>query len=239
VLLVAMLLVAMSIPALMTRSPVAATGDLIAVIYLFALSRFFFVLSGLDSGNMYAGISAGRETTLAVLNEPAMVLSLFVVALLAGSTNLSVISASIFAGSKPAFAATAMAMIAFAFATYLEMGKNPLDFAEAEPELQEGPLAEYSGRRLALIKWALYLKQIAAAALFLGIFVPAGAAATLSPLPLAGAAVVLVLKLVIVFLAFTFIENTMARNRFLSSSRLIFVAVTAALLAFAFSLAGI
>jgi hydrogenase-4 component C len=239
VLLVAMLLVAMSIPALMTRSPVAATGDLIAVLYLFAMSRFFFALSGVDSGNMFAGIGAGRETTIAVLNEPAMVLSLFVVALLAGSTNLGVISASIFAGSTPAFAATAMAMVAFAFAIFLEMGKNPLDLVEAETELQEGPLTEYSGCSLALIKWGLYLKQTVTAALFLGIFLPAGAAATLSPLPLARATVVLVLKLVIVFLALTFFENTMARNRFLSSSRLIFVAVTAALLAFAFSLAGI
>jgi hydrogenase-4 component C len=203
VLFVAMLLVAMSIPALMTRSPVAATGDLIAIIYLFAMSRFFFALTGVDSGNMYAGIGAGRETTIAVLNEPAMVLSLFVVALLAGSTNLGVISASIFAGSTPAFAATAMAMVAFAFAIFIEMGKNPLDLVEAEPELQEGPLTEYSGCSLALIKWGLYLKQTVTAALFLGIFVPAGAATTLSPLPLAGATVVLVLKLVIVFLAFS------------------------------------
>ncbi|MBV8241281.1 MAG: NADH-quinone oxidoreductase subunit H, partial [Hyphomicrobiales bacterium] len=152
-LLVAMLLVAMAIPGLMTRSPVSATGDLIAVIYLFALGRFFFALSGVDSGSMFGGIGAARETTLAVLNEPVMVLSLFVVALLAGSTNLGVISASIFAGPTPAFAATAMAMVAFAFAIFLEMGKLPLDLVEAEQELQEGPLTEYSGCALGLIKW--------------------------------------------------------------------------------------
>jgi hydrogenase-4 component C len=239
VLLVAMLLVAMAIPALTTRSPVSATGDLIAIIYLFALGRFFYALSGVDSGSMFAGIGAGRETTLAVLNEPVMLLSLFVVALLAGSTNLGVMSASIFAGQTPAFAATAMAMVAFAFATFLEMGKLPLDLAEAEQELQEGPLTEYSGRALALAKWGLYLKQAVAAALFLGIFVPVGAAATLAPLPLALAAVVLVLKMVVVFLAIAFVENTMARIRFLSSSRLIFVAAGAAMLALAFSLAGV
>ncbi len=239
VLLVAMLLVAMAIPALITQSPVIATGDLISIIYLFALGRFFFALSGVDSGNMFAGIGAGRETTLAVLNEPVMVLSLFVVALLAGSTNLGVISASIFAGPTPAFAATAMAMVAFAFAIFVEMGKLPLDLVEAEQELQEGPLTEYSGYALGLIKWGLYLKQTVTAALFLGIFVPVGAAATVSPLSLAFAAVVLVLKLAIVFIAIAFIENTMARTRFLSSSRLTFVAASAALLAFAFSLAGI
>jgi len=239
VLLVAMLLVAMAIPALMTRSPVSATGDLIAIIYLFALARFFTALTGVDSGSMYAGIGAGRETTLAVLNEPVMVLSLFVVALLAGSTNLGVISASIFAGPAPAFAATAMAMIAFGFAIFVEMGKLPLDLVEAEQELQEGPLTEYSGYALGLIKWGLYLKQTVTAALFLAVFVPAGAAATLAPLPLALAAAALVLKLVIVFLAIAFVENTMARIRFLSSSRLTFVAASAAMLAFAFSLAGI
>ena len=239
VLVVAMLLVAMAIPALMTRSPVSAAGDLIAVIYFFALSRFFFALSGVDSGSMFAGIGAGRETTLAVLNEPVMMLSLFVVALIAGSTNLGVISASIFAGPTQAFAATAMAMVAFAFAIFLEMGKLPLDLVEAEQELQEGPLTEYSGCALALIKWGLYLKQTVTAALFLAVFVPAGAAATLAPLPLVLAAVVLVLKLVVVFLAIAFVENTMARIRFLSSSRLTFVAASAAVLAFAFSLAGV
>ncbi|HTD55592.1 MAG TPA: NADH-quinone oxidoreductase subunit H, partial [Silvibacterium sp.] len=143
------------------------------------------------------------------------------------------------AGPAPAFAATAMAMIAFGFAIFVEMGKLPLDLVEAEQELQEGPLTEYSGCSLGLIKWGFYLKQTVTAAMFLGVFVPAGAAATLAPLPLALAAAALVLKLVIVFLAIAVVENTMARIRFLSSSRLTFVAASAAMLAFAFSLAGI
>jgi hydrogenase-4 component C len=239
VLLVAMLLVATAIPALMTRSPIDAVGDLIAVLYLFALGRFFFALAGVDSGSMFAGIGAGRETTLAVLNEPVMMLALFVVALLAGSTNLGAISASTFTGPASAFAATGLAMLAFAFAIFLEMGKLPLDLVEAEQELQEGPLTEYSGCSLALIKWGLYLKQTVTATLFVGIFVPAGAAATLAPVPLVLAAGALVLKLVVIFVAIAFVENTMARIRFLSSSRLTFVAASTALLAFAFLLAGV
>ena len=239
VLLVAMLLVAMAIPALMMRSPIDAIGDLIAVIYLFALGRFFFALAGVDSGAMFSGISAGRETTLAVLNEPVMMLALFVVALLAGSTNLGVISASTFTGPNAAFAATGLAMLAFAFAIFLEMGKIPLDLVEAEQELQEGPLTEYSGCSLALIKWGLYLKQTVTATLFVAVFVPAGAAATLAPVPLALAAVALVLKLVVIFAAIAFVENTMPRIRFLNSSRLTFVAASVALLSFAFLLAGI
>jgi hydrogenase-4 component C len=239
VVLVSMLLVAMAIPAIMTRSPVASIGDLVTVIYLFALGRFFFALCGIDSGSMFAGIGASRETTLAVLNEPVMMLSLFVVALLAGSTNLGVISATIFAGRTPAYAATAMAMLAFAFAVFVEMGKLPLDLAEAEQELQEGPLTEYSGRSLALMKWGLYLRQAVTVALFIAIFAPLGAAASLSPLSLALAVLVLGVKLVVVFVAISFVENTMARIRFLDSTRLTFVAASAAMLAFAFSLAGV
>ncbi|MEJ0094997.1 MAG: NADH-quinone oxidoreductase subunit H [Methylocella sp.] len=239
VLLTSMLLVAAVIPALIERSPMAAAGDLITVIYLFALGRFFFALCGIDSGSIFAGIGASREATLAVLNEPVMMLSLFVVALLAHSTNLGVISATIFAGQTPAYAATAMAMLAFGFSIFVEMGKLPLDLAEAEQELQEGPLTEYSGRSLALMKWGLYLKQAVTVTLFIAVFVPFGASASLSPLSLALAFLVLGIKLVVVFVAISFIENTVARIRFLDSSRLTFVAASAAVLAFAFSLAGV
>mgnify|MGYP003351649441 CR=1 FL=1 len=45
------------------------------VIYLFAIVRFFFALSGLDSGSSFAGIGASRELTLGVLVEPSLVLS--------------------------------------------------------------------------------------------------------------------------------------------------------------------
>ena len=41
----------------------AGAADLIALIYLFALYRFFFSLSGLDSGSPFAGIGASRELT--------------------------------------------------------------------------------------------------------------------------------------------------------------------------------
>jgi hydrogenase-4 component C len=132
-----------------------------------------------------------------------------------------------------------MAMLAFAFAVFVEMGKLPLDLAEAEQELQEGPLTEYSGRSLALMKWGLYLRQAVTVALFIAIFAPFGAAASLSPLSLILAVLVLGVKLVVVFVAISFVENTMARIRFLDSTRLTFVAASAAMLAFAFSLAGV
>ena len=239
VMLVALLLVAMAIPALMDRSPVAPAGDVIAVIYLFAMVRFFYALSGVDSGSMFAGVAASRETTMGVLNEPIMILSLFTVAMMAGSTDLGTIAATIRAGTMPSYAATLMAMLAFGFAIFIEMGKLPFDLVEAEQELQEGPLTEYSGRGLALMKWSGAFKQIVALSLFIGVFLPFGGAVSLTWLDLGKGALVLLAKLLVAFTAIACVENTMARNQFLDVSRIVFVGVGAAMLALALSLAGV
>jgi hydrogenase-4 component C len=239
VVLVVMLLAAMVIPALMDRSPVAAAGDLITIVYLFAMARFFYALAGIDSGSMFAGVAASRETTMGVLNEPIMLLSLFTVALMAGSTNLGTIASAIRTGQMPAYAATLMAMLAFGFAIFVEMGKLPFDLVEAEQELQEGPLTEYSGRALALMKWGIELKQVVALSLFVGVFIPFGAAVSLSPLALGLGIFVLLLKLLAAFVAIAFVENTMARNQFLDVSRITFMGAGAAMLAFALSLARV
>jgi len=237
--LMAMLLVAMAIPAIFVGSPIGAMGDLIAVLYLLALGRFFFTLSGIDSGSVFGGIGASRETTLAVVNEPIMMLSLFIVAILSGSTNLGVMSDVILHHRSVSYAAIGLAALAFGFAIFIEMGKLPFDLAEAEQELQEGPLTEYSGSSLALMKWGVALRQVVAAALFVGLFLPFGAATSLSPLALILGALILSVKLIVIFAALSFLENTMARVRFLDSTRLTFVAASAAVLGFAFSLAGI
>jgi hydrogenase-4 component C len=152
VLLSSMLVVAMTLPLFVRTSPFAGAGDLITLIYLFALFRFFFALSGLDTGSPFSGIGASRELTLGILVEPMLILSLLVLALLAGSTNIGAISTTLAAGWVSPVA-TLLAMLACGFACFIEMGKIPFDVAEAEQELQEGPLTEYSGAGLALVKW--------------------------------------------------------------------------------------
>jgi formate hydrogenlyase subunit 4 len=62
--------------------------------------------------------------------------------------------------------------IAFFLILQPESGKVPFDLAEAEQEIMEGPLIEYSGRKLALMKWAMYSKQLVLIALLVGTFFP-------------------------------------------------------------------
>lgn len=234
-----LLVVAMGTPILTRDTPIAALGDLITTIYLFALSRFFFALSGLDSGSSFAGIGASRELTLGVLVEPAMLLSLFVAALLAGSTNLGVIGAAIAEGRMSAAAATLLAGVAFGFTCYVELGKLPYDMAEAEQELQEGPLTEYSGPSLALVKWSLSLKQLVVVGWFVGVFLPFGAATELTLPALAVGLVAFVVKVLVIFALVGVVENSVARARFSFTSRHTWLGVGVASLAFVFYLAGL
>ena len=234
-----MLLLATALPALTRHAPIAALADLITIIYLFALARFFFSLSGIDSGSAFAGIGASRELTLGVLVEPTMILSLLVVALVQGSTNLGSFGATIADNYQQAPAAIGLAALAFAFCVFIEMGKLPFDMAEAEQELQEGPLTEYSGVSLALLKLGLGLKKLVVAQFFLGVFLPFGVADVMSTPSLLIAAIALPLKLALVFVLAALVENSMARGRFLLTSRVTWVGFGLATLSFVFYLTGL
>jgi len=244
VIIVSMLLVAAIIPIFTSQSPFGWVGDLILVIYLFALSRFFFVLSGMETGSTFGGIGARRELLVSSLIEPVMLLVLFVVALLASSTNLGVISTKVASGAIPYSTAVWLGTIAFAFASYVEMGKLPFDLAEAEQELQEGPLTEYSGKSLALMKWGIYLRQVVVVALFMAVFIPFGSVlgspSGLSLIAYAVLAIVIFfLKVAIFYFIVGVLENAVARTRFLNASAVFWTAFAAAILSFVFYLANV
>lgn len=238
VLLSSMLLVAMALPVFTRTSPFGGAGDLITLLYLFALFRFFFSLSGLDSSSTFAGVGASRELTLGILVEPILILGLLVVALIVGSTNIGTISAVLSEGwSSPL--AIFMAFLACGFAAFIEMGKIPFDVAEAEQELQEGPLTEYSGSGLALVKWGIGLKQVVVAVLFLSIFFPFGSASVLTAGSLLLALGLMLVKLLVIFVLASLVENSLARGRFLLTHHVTWLGFGVAALGFVFYLTGL
>ncbi len=239
ILMATLLLIAMSLPILTLASPLSAIGNVFTFVCLLALLRFFFSLSGVESGSTFAGLGAGRETTMGVLMEPAILLALFVAALLAGSTDFGRISLMFSQPAQGLIAAELAVAAAIAFAAFLEMGKLPFDMAEAEQELQEGPLTEYSGPGLALLKWSVRLKQLVMATFLIGVFVPYGAAASLDPVSLIWAALILLVKLVIVFVVVALIENSVARYRFFMTSRATWMGFGIATLALVFYSVGL
>jgi hydrogenase-4 component C len=237
--LACMLLAAMIIPILVTSSPLESAGDLILIIYLFTLPRFFLAVAGLETGSTFGGISAKRELLISALVEPVLLLIIFVMALLAGTTNLGRISTEVANGVFPYSLAYLLGMAAFAFAAYIEMGRLPFDLSEAEQELQEGPLAEYSGRSLAILKWSIYLKQLVLVALFLALFIPFGAMTSFSLIGLVIALMVFLLKALLWYFIAAVLENSMARNRFMNAPVIVWIALGMALLSFIFYLAKV
>ncbi|KAA8996885.1 respiratory chain complex I subunit 1 family protein [Affinibrenneria salicis] len=233
-----MLTVATALPVVTLYAPLAPLGDLITLIYLFAIARFFFAIGGLDTGSPFTGLGASRESMLGVLVEPILLLSLWVTAQLAGSTHISNIAALVRRWPVDDSLALGLAMAACAFATFIEMGKLPFDLAEAEQELQEGPLSEYSGAGFALMKWGVSLKQLVVLQMFVGVFVPWGQMSEWSVAGLAIAVPLALLKLLIGVLIIALFENSMARLRFVATSRVTWAGFGLAFLAFVSLLAA-
>ena len=77
------------IPLISIDLPFAATADVIALVMLFAIIRFFTALAGMDIGTAFGGMGSSREMTIASLAEPAMLMAIFTVSLASNSTSLT------------------------------------------------------------------------------------------------------------------------------------------------------
>lgn len=234
-----MVVLAMGLPMLTQFSPLPLLADIIAVIYLLALSRFFFSLAGVDTSASYAGTSGVRELIAGILVEPSMMLALFAAALAIGSTNVGFMGAAVASGAVSAPVATFLAAVAFAMACFVELGKLPFDVAEAEQELNEGILSEYSGASLAMLKLSISMKQVVVVSWFLAIFCPFGAALSMSAGALALGLLLYLAKIVVVFLIVSVIENSVMRARFKIMGAKTWVIFGVAVLSFAFLVVGV
>jgi len=169
---------------------------------------------------------------LGVLVEPILLLGLWVAAQVAGSTHISSITDTVYYWPVSRSLPLVLALCACAFATFIEMGKLPFDLAEAEQELQEGPLTEYSGYGFAVLKWGISLKQLVVLQMFVGVFFPWGQMTHFSAGGLLLAVVVAALKLIFGVLVIALFENSMARLRFVETSRITWAGFGFAFLAF-------
>ncbi|WP_332444526.1 complex I subunit 1 family protein [Wolinella succinogenes] len=156
-------------------SPLAGISDIFVLLYLSALFRFVFIIAGFDTANPFAGVGSSREATIGFYSEAVIIISLVVVMLGAGNSNLPAIVEAVRAGEYgyliPSYA---IASTAFLWVMYVETARKPYDLAEAEQELQEGVLGEYCGKDLAIIDMALMLKQFSMLGFFLIVFEPWG-----------------------------------------------------------------
>jgi len=167
------------IPTFATGLLFSWTADFIAIVALLGSARFFLALAGLDVGTSFGGIGSSREMLFAVFAEPAMLLTVFTLALLAGSTQLSTVAAFMASPEVGLRVSLGMALVALIMVAIAENARVPVDNPATHLELtmvHEAMVLEYSGRHLALIELAASLKLLLYISLIACVFVPWGLA---------------------------------------------------------------
>lgn len=155
------------------------TADLIAIIALLGSARFFQALAGMDVGTAFGGIGSSREVMIASLAEPAMLITVFSVAMIAGSTQLSNVAEFMGSDVVGLRVSLGMAFVALTIVALAENARIPVDNPATHLELtmvHEAMVLEYSGRHLALIDLSSQLKLLLYVSLIACVFLPWGTA---------------------------------------------------------------
>ena len=165
-------------------SPDPALGDLLVLFYLVTVPAVALMLAGSASGSTFGAIGFSREMAIMLAYEGPILLAIVSVALGVGreSGHLIALSLSEIVEYQRVHGANLLDPWLWpAFISYLtflpaNLGIAPFDIPEAESEILEGPLLEYSGPALGLLKLASAMKAVVVVALGIALFFPTGPA---------------------------------------------------------------
>lgn len=159
-------------------SAFSGMADIIVILYLLLIPALSVIMGGAASGSPYAGVGLSREMVTIISCELPLVLVLLAVGKTVGSSmgaglcfSLSDIAAyQIENGSLITKISMIPAAVAMLMVIPGETGNHPFDAAEAETEICEGLLAEYSGAPLAVYKLSHAVKMLTMTSLFVALF---------------------------------------------------------------------
>jgi NADH-quinone oxidoreductase subunit H len=183
-------------------------GDLIVFIYLLVLPSLALIMGGAASRNPLASLGVSREMKLMLAYELPFILAVFTPVIKAGTT-INVGDILKYQQLHGAFLwswSCVLAFIAALLCMQAKLGLVPFDIAEAETEINAGPLIEYSGPLLGIFKLTKMMLLVAVPVFLLTLFAGGivfhgwGIAASL-------------IKYVLVLLVITVIRNTNPRLR--------------------------
>ena len=167
---------AMLIPLGQSWAPCSFPGDVLLFAYVFALGRFFLVLSALDTGSAFEGMGVSRDVTFACLAEPTLFFCILVLAKVFDSLQM----ADLFNAAFSSSIGTAITPVLLIFVSWylLMLAENcriPFDDPNTHLELtmiHEVIVLDHSGPMLALIQIASALKLFVFAALGVRLILP-------------------------------------------------------------------
>jgi formate hydrogenlyase subunit 4 len=193
------------------------SADLIALIAVLGSARFALALAGLDAGTAFGGIGSSREVMIASLAEPAMLMIVFTLALIAGSTQLSTMAAFMNSPEVGLRVSLGLGLIALIIVALAENARIPVDNPATHLELtmvHEAMVLEYSGRHLALIELSAALKLLVYISLIACLFTPWGLSSpTAEPVLLIGGILAYIAKLGAAGVLLAVFETAIAKMR--------------------------
>lgn len=150
-------------------------ADIVVILYLLLIPAMSVMLGGAASGSPYAGIGLSREMVTVISCELPLVLVLLAVGKVVGGDSVTfsftrIAQWQLENGCLITRASLIPAAVAFLLIIPGEAGSHPFDAAEAETEICEGLLAEYSGAPLAVFKLSGAIKFLTLTSLFVALF---------------------------------------------------------------------
>ena len=169
-------------------APLHFAGDLVLLVYLLALGRFFTAAAALDTGSAFEGMGAAREVTFACLAEPAFFFGLLAVARLSGGalslTDVlggrlagawATAGAALASGWTTAGASLALVLLSWGIVLLAENCRIPFDDPNTHLELtmiHEVMVLDHGGPPLALILYSAAMKLFVFCAVVIGVAAP-------------------------------------------------------------------
>jgi formate hydrogenlyase subunit 4 len=167
------------VPTFATGLMFSWSADLIAIVALLGSARFFLALAGMDVGTSFGAIGSSREAMIATFSEPAMIMIVFTLALIAGSTELSTVASFMLSSAVGLRVSLGLALVALIMVAIAENARIPVDNPATHLELtmvHEAMVLEYSGRHLTMIELSAMLKLLLYVSLIACVFAPWGLA---------------------------------------------------------------
>jgi formate hydrogenlyase subunit 4 len=199
------------LPLIGSHAPISFTGDLLLLVYLLGLSRFFTASAALDTGSAFEGLGAAREVTYACLVEPAFFMGLLVLARLSGSLQPL---ATMLGGLAPHWYAAGGSLILVLLSWFIvllaENSRVPIDDPNTHLELtmiHEVMVLDHSGPAFGMIMYGAALKLFVYAALIVRIAFPLATGYPWLDWPLFAG------EMLLVAVAIGIVESTRARLR--------------------------
>lgn len=157
-------------------------GDVLVLLYLLAVPGIAVMVAGSSSGSVYGAVGFSREMSLVLAYEGPLIFAVVTVAVYVGRAEGAAVALSLpeIVAHQRAHGANLFqpllwpALLAYLACLPAALGVAPFDIAEAETEVLEGPLLEYSGPPLALMHLMQAVQRLVVIALGIVLFFPVG-----------------------------------------------------------------